>query len=230
MQGYRTLWLPGMDHAGIATQNVVERELATEGLSRHDLGREAFVERVWQWKGEYGGRILSQMRRLGDSRGLVPRAVHHGRGTVPGRPDDLQAAVRRRADLPRRADHQLVPALPHRAVRHRGRPLRRRRRAGLDPLRRRRQQHRRRHHPRRDHARRHRRGRPPGRRAVPAPGRQDRRAAADRPRASRSWPTRTSTRPSAPARSRSPRRTTRTTSRSAAATTCPCSPSWTSAA
>ena len=67
MQGYRTLWLPGMDHAGIATQNVVERELAAEGLSRHDLGREAFVDRVWQWKGEYGGRILSQMRRLGDS-------------------------------------------------------------------------------------------------------------------------------------------------------------------
>ena len=67
MQGYRTLWLPGMDHAGIATQNVVERELAKEGLSRHDLGREAFVDRVWQWKSEYGGRILSQMRRLGDS-------------------------------------------------------------------------------------------------------------------------------------------------------------------
>ncbi len=67
MQGYRTLWLPGMDHAGIATQNVVERELAKENLSRHDLGREAFVDRVWQWKAEYGGRILSQMRRLGDS-------------------------------------------------------------------------------------------------------------------------------------------------------------------
>jgi valyl-tRNA synthetase len=67
MQGYRTLWLPGMDHAGIATQNVVERELAKDGLSRHDLGREAFVERVWQWKAEYGGRILGQMRRLGDS-------------------------------------------------------------------------------------------------------------------------------------------------------------------
>ncbi len=67
MQGYRTLWLPGMDHAGIATQNVVERELAKEGLSRHDLGREAFVERVWEWKAEYGGRILGQMRRLGDS-------------------------------------------------------------------------------------------------------------------------------------------------------------------
>ncbi len=66
MQGYDALWLPGMDHAGIATQNVVERELGKEGLSRHDLGREAFVERVWQWKEEYGGKILGQMRRLGD--------------------------------------------------------------------------------------------------------------------------------------------------------------------
>jgi valyl-tRNA synthetase len=67
MQGYTVLWLPGMDHAGIATQNVVERELAKEGASRHDLGREKFVERVWQWKAEFGGRILGQMRRLGDS-------------------------------------------------------------------------------------------------------------------------------------------------------------------
>ncbi|HZR54267.1 MAG TPA: valine--tRNA ligase [Streptosporangiaceae bacterium] len=67
MQGYNALWLPGMDHAGIATQNVVERELAKEGLSRHDLGRERFVERVWQWKAESGGKILGQMRRLGDS-------------------------------------------------------------------------------------------------------------------------------------------------------------------
>ncbi len=67
MQGYNTLWLPGTDHAGIATQNVVERELAREGISRHDLGRDAFVERVWQWKATYGGKILGQMRRLGDS-------------------------------------------------------------------------------------------------------------------------------------------------------------------
>ena len=67
MQGFNTLWVPGMDHAGIATQNVVERELAKEGLSRHDLGREAFVERVWQWKAESGGKILGQMRRIGDS-------------------------------------------------------------------------------------------------------------------------------------------------------------------
>jgi len=67
MQGYVALWLPGMDHAGIATQNVVERELARQGASRHDLGREAFVERVWQWKATSGGMILGQMRRLGDS-------------------------------------------------------------------------------------------------------------------------------------------------------------------
>src|SRR5438309_1614449 len=67
MQGFRALWLPGMDHAGIATQNVVERELAKEGTSRHDLGREAFVARVWKWKEESGGAITRQMRRLGDS-------------------------------------------------------------------------------------------------------------------------------------------------------------------
>ncbi|NJP42055.1 valine--tRNA ligase [Actinacidiphila epipremni] len=66
MQGHETLWQPGMDHAGIATQNVVERELAKEGKSRHDLGREAFVERVWKWKAESGGQIAGQMRRLGD--------------------------------------------------------------------------------------------------------------------------------------------------------------------
>ena len=67
MQGFEALWQPGMDHAGIATQNVVERQLAAQGLSRHDLGREKFVERVWQWKAESGGKILGQMRRLGDS-------------------------------------------------------------------------------------------------------------------------------------------------------------------
>jgi valyl-tRNA synthetase len=66
MQGYDALWLPGMDHAGIATQNVVEKTMRSEGFSRHDLGREAFVDRVWEWKAEYGGKILGQMRRLGD--------------------------------------------------------------------------------------------------------------------------------------------------------------------
>ena len=68
MQGYEALWVPGLDHAGIATQNVVARKLLDEeGVSRHDLGREAFVERVWDWKEEYGDIILRQKRRLGDS-------------------------------------------------------------------------------------------------------------------------------------------------------------------
>jgi len=67
MQGYETLWLPGMDHASIAVHALVERALAAEGTSRREMGREAFVERTWQWKAEHGGAILSQMRRLGDS-------------------------------------------------------------------------------------------------------------------------------------------------------------------
>jgi valyl-tRNA synthetase len=67
MCGYRTLWLPGTDHAGISTQLVVSRELKKEGLTRHDLGREKFIERVWQWKHESGGQILKQMRREGAS-------------------------------------------------------------------------------------------------------------------------------------------------------------------
>jgi valyl-tRNA synthetase len=67
MCGYRTLWLPGMDHAGISTQLMVTRELKKEGLTRHDLGREKFIERVWQWKKESGGQITKQMRREGVS-------------------------------------------------------------------------------------------------------------------------------------------------------------------
>jgi len=67
MCGYRSLWLPGMDHAGISTQLMVSRALKKEGKTRHDLGREKFVERVWQWKRESGGQITVQMRRLGDS-------------------------------------------------------------------------------------------------------------------------------------------------------------------
>ncbi len=67
MSGRRALWLPGTDHAGIATQMMVERQLAEEGTSRQKLGREAFVERVWEWKRHYGGAILDQMKRLGAS-------------------------------------------------------------------------------------------------------------------------------------------------------------------
>jgi valyl-tRNA synthetase len=67
MRGFITLWLPGTDHAGIATQMMVERQLAKEGKKRRELGREKFIERVWQWKKLYGGAILDQMKRLGAS-------------------------------------------------------------------------------------------------------------------------------------------------------------------
>ena len=67
MQGYNTLWLPGTDHAGIATQNAVEKTIAKDGKNRHEMGREAFVDRVWQWREEYGDRILMQLRRIGAS-------------------------------------------------------------------------------------------------------------------------------------------------------------------
>ena len=67
MEGYKTLWLPGTDHAGIATQNVVEKELKKQGTSRHDLGREKFLEKVWAWKEKYGNLILEQFKKLGSS-------------------------------------------------------------------------------------------------------------------------------------------------------------------
>ena len=67
MIGYNTLWMPGTDHAGIATQNVVEKQLAQEGLKREDLGREKFIERVWTWKAHSGGVIINQLKRLGCS-------------------------------------------------------------------------------------------------------------------------------------------------------------------
>src|SRR3954466_8884311 len=67
MQGYNTLFQPGFDHAGISTQNVVEKALIAEGTSRQELGREKFVERVWEWLHEYGGKILDDFRRTGAS-------------------------------------------------------------------------------------------------------------------------------------------------------------------
>ena len=67
MRGFETLWLPGTDHAGIATQNVVEKELKKQGVSRHDLGREKFLEKVWEWREKYGGVIIDQLKKLGAS-------------------------------------------------------------------------------------------------------------------------------------------------------------------
>jgi len=67
MQGYDVFWVPGIDHAGIATQNVVERSLAREGLSRQQLGKEEFCRRIWKWKEKYGEKIFSQLKDLGVS-------------------------------------------------------------------------------------------------------------------------------------------------------------------
>ena len=82
MRGFDTLWQPGTDHAGIATQMVVERQLNAEGQSRIDLGRDAFVERVWEWKNESGRGDLAA--DCGDSapRSIGAREIHHGPGAV----------------------------------------------------------------------------------------------------------------------------------------------------
>ena len=67
MRGFKTLWQPGLDHAGIATQNVVEKQLLAKGIKKEDIGREAFIAKVWEWKEESGGQILAQMRTMGFS-------------------------------------------------------------------------------------------------------------------------------------------------------------------
>ena len=114
MCGDNTLWVPGTDHAGIATQNVVERQLATEGKTRHDLGREDFIERVWEWRAEKGGTIINQLQAAGRLLRLGAGTVHHGRGSVEGGARGLCPPVPRGADLQGRLYRQLVPALPHR--------------------------------------------------------------------------------------------------------------------
>ena len=121
MLGDPTLWVPGVDHAGIATQNVVEKQLAKEGMTRHDLGRDEFEKRVWQWVGALPPdhqQPAPPPRRIGR---LVERSLHARRHAAARRAHDVQEDVRRRADLSRRAADQLVPALPHRAQRPGGR-------------------------------------------------------------------------------------------------------------
>ena len=120
MCGDETLWLPGTDHAGIATQNVVEKQLATEGKTRFDLGREAFVARTVRFVEETGGTILAQLRAIGASRGLVAHGVHAFARAVARRARSLRAALRARADLSRASRDPLVSALPHVALRRGG--------------------------------------------------------------------------------------------------------------
>ena len=114
MQGYEVLWLPGTDHAGIATQNVVERSLAKEGISRHDLGREEFVKKVWEWKELYGSTIINQLKKLGASCDWSRERFTMDEG--------LSRAVRKIfVHLPRQISYKLVPALPDGALRPRSR-------------------------------------------------------------------------------------------------------------
>ena len=121
MDGFNTLWMPGTDHAGIATQYVVERQLAAEGKTKEDLGRAAFLERVWQWKEQSGGTIIRQLRRLGASCDWRRERFTMDAGPVARGPRDLRAALRRRPDLSRRLHRQLVPAVPDGARRPRSR-------------------------------------------------------------------------------------------------------------
>ncbi len=78
MQGYDALWLPGSDHAGIATQTKVEQKLREEGLTRYDLGREKFLEKVWEWKELYAKTIREQWAKMGFFAGLFPRTLYAG--------------------------------------------------------------------------------------------------------------------------------------------------------
>ena len=114
MCGDRVLWVPGTDHAGIATQMLVERQIASEGTTREKMGREAFVERVWEWRRHYGGAILGQMKRLGALGRLGARVLHHGRAALGRGARGLRAAVRAGAHLSRRVHRELVSALPDR--------------------------------------------------------------------------------------------------------------------
>ena len=220
MRGFNALWQPGYDHAGIATQNVVERELAKEGLTRDDLGREAFLQRVWAWLEKYGGVIMGQLRSMGASLDYRRERMTMDEGYV-------RAVMRFFAhlyekDLVYRANRIVnwcprdASAISDLEVNH----IAGRRHALVDPLSARRRLGARddRDRPPRDDARGHRRRGEPERRALRAADRQggdraDRRTArADhRRRARRDWT-------SAPARSRSRPATTRRTSRSAATT------------
>ena len=121
MEGKEVLWLPGTDHAGIATQAKVERELREkEGKTRHDLGRDEFLKRVWDWKEKHGGIIIQQLKRLGCSCDWEPRALHDGRGLLAVGAARVRRPLQEGPHLPRQAHGELVPGLADRALRRGG--------------------------------------------------------------------------------------------------------------
>ncbi len=102
MQAKNTLWQAGTDHAGIATQMVVERKIAAEeGKTRHDYGRDAFIDKIWQWKAESGGTITRQMRRLGELRGLGRERFTMDEGLFNAVKEVFVRLYKERPDLPR---------------------------------------------------------------------------------------------------------------------------------
>ena len=169
MRGRRALWLPGTDHAGIATQNVVERQLAQEGLTRFDLGRDAFVERVWAHVRETGAAILEQLKAIGSSADWSRTYFTLDEGLSRAVRETFVRLYEEGLVYRGPLHHQLVPPLPDRALQRGSGEGGGRRPALASPLpaRRRQRPRHRRHHPAGDDAGRHRRGGAPGRRALP---------------------------------------------------------------
>jgi isoleucyl-tRNA synthetase len=133
MRGYNTAWIPGTDHAGIATQIVVERQLDAQKISRHDLGRDEFIKKVWEWKEKSGNTITGQMRRLGTSPDWQREyfTMDEPRSKVVR---SVRAPVRTGPDLPRQAPGELGPGAGHRRVRPGSRLGRRRRLDVVHPV------------------------------------------------------------------------------------------------
>ena len=229
MLGRPTLWLPGLDHASIAAQFVLDRMIAAEGETRESLGRERYLERMWQFINETREVMLGQQRRIGASLDWSRLRFTMDEGSARAVRESVRPAVPRGPRLPDRGAHQLVPGLPDERQRPGGHPDPRDGHDLDDPLppdrrgdreRRRRRDDRRRHHPSRDDPRRHGGRRPPGRPALRGARRAARPDPVRRARRVRSSPTTAVERDFGTARSRSPRPTTTTTTRPAAATAC----------
>ncbi len=137
MRGLRTKWIFGTDHAGIATQAQVEKALLAEGTSRHKLGRELFVERVWEWRAHYGGTIVEQFKRLGASCDYSEERFTLDEAMLVRWLEVFVAPLREGLDLPRPLHRQLGSRQSLGDLRSGGRGASRDRHALLDPLRRR---------------------------------------------------------------------------------------------
>ncbi len=114
MEGKEVLWLPGTDHAGIATQSKVEQKLRKEKVTRHDLGRDKFLEKVWEWKDEHGGIINHQLKPPRLLLRLGTRAYHNGPRVFEMDLEDFCRSFQRRLALSRQADGELVSEVAHR--------------------------------------------------------------------------------------------------------------------